>query len=557
MTKEIIYLDLADDITTISAKVTRSRGQLIALILPKSLGALKNIVNLRLLTRVAEKRQKSIVLVSNNPDILQLAGQVGLPVARSLRDKPVLPPKPEFTEERVIEESDLTDVSMDDKTSAGLETRPSAYQRSASAEPDVETAPQKFSSTLRTSAEESVTAEDPLSDNHLVPKVKLAETASATEIRSLKDWFKKYMWFIIAPVAALILLVAGVLIFAKPHATVEVVARTSKYNFSEKISFTKNASEANPEQGIFLIYEERLEKTSEYEFLPTGEKEIGSYARGDIIFACSGFCDRTLTVNTSIAINGKTYHPVESTTITSGSNTLTVVATELGEEFNQTTAQNFTVAGGSFVATSMNITGGSRRTIAVVSQSDFDTALAALPVVNRQAGETELANSFAVDLLALPRAAFTSETTDPVSTPAVDEETAPDQRAVVKQTTTFIGYGVKKADLELFIEAKERARLANQPETRIYDLGFDKIFFDAYSTADNQMTAWLKTTTVVGPDLSAESIKEAVAGKSASEATRAINGKDIMNATVRFNFFWVTTVPTNHDRITVEIKMGD
>ncbi len=205
----------------------------------------------------------------------------------------------------------------------------------------------------------------------------------------------------------------------------------------------------------------------------------------------------------------------------------------------------------------MNIVGGSKRTITTVSQGDYDTALAALPVVNRQAGETELANSFAADVLALPRAAFSSTTGDPISTPAVDEETTPDQMAVIKQTTTFVGYGVKKTDLERFIESKEQTRLENQPGTRIFDLGFDKIFFDAYSETDGQMGAWLKTTTVVGPDISEESIKEAIAGKKTAEATRVINGKDIMSATVKLNLFWASTVPTDYDRIMVEIKIGD
>ncbi len=252
MTKEIVYLDLADDITTITAKVTRGQGQLIALVLPKSLGALRNIVNLRLLTRVAAQHNKKIVLVSSNPEMLPLAGQVGLPVAKSLRDQPILPPKPEGEAERTIDEP-LTD-----------ETESSATLTAAEVATVDAAAEQTTDETL---------GEDPLSDEHLVPKVKLAETETDTQVKSFKDWFKTHMWWIIAPVAALILLIVGVMVFVKPKATVEVLARTSKYNFSEKISFTKNEAEANPEQGIFFLIEQNLEKTSECELASTNSNQ--------------------------------------------------------------------------------------------------------------------------------------------------------------------------------------------------------------------------------------------------------------------------------------------
>ncbi|MCL2094638.1 baseplate J/gp47 family protein [Candidatus Saccharibacteria bacterium] len=534
MTKETIYLDLADDITTISAKVTRAKSQLVVLVLPKSLGALRNIVNIRLLSRVATRGKKSIVLVSNNPEILPLAGQVGLPVAKSLRDKPVLPPKPD--------QADSHGSTID--------------------EPDDPAPPIGFTD-LEDEAAADVAATDPLSDGNLVPKVKLADTKKSTEtqeVKSFKDWFKKYARFVLIPIGVIILAIISVIVFVPARATIEITARTSRHNFNEPISFTRNAGEANPEAGVFLLHSETLEKVSEYEFTATGSREIGEYASGQITFTYAGL-PANIPSNTAITIGSHTYRTTEATTANSGQVTLNVRATALGDEFNRTSGGAFsiTLAGTphNFTATAMSITGGSKRTITIVSQSDYDSALAALPVVNRQAAETELANNFAADLIALPRAAFTSSTSDPTSSAAVDAEVGSDQRITIRQTTTFTGYGVNRADLETFIRIREEERVAGEDSTKIFDLGFDRMFFGNFSEANNQMTSRLQTTTVVGPDISEDSVKEAVAGRSASDANRAIQSRDITNATVRFNFFWVNRVPTQFDHITVEIRMGD
>ena len=52
--KDVIYLDIEDDITDIVNKIKKSKERIIAIVPPKNLGSLRSAVNLRLLARSAE-----------------------------------------------------------------------------------------------------------------------------------------------------------------------------------------------------------------------------------------------------------------------------------------------------------------------------------------------------------------------------------------------------------------------------------------------------------------------------------------------------------------------
>ena len=50
--KDIIYIDVEDDITAIIGKIKESKEKIIALVPPKRIGVLQSAVNLRLLARL-------------------------------------------------------------------------------------------------------------------------------------------------------------------------------------------------------------------------------------------------------------------------------------------------------------------------------------------------------------------------------------------------------------------------------------------------------------------------------------------------------------------------
>lgn len=90
MNKDVIYIDVEDDITTIISKIKRSKERIIALVPPRRAGVLQSAVNMRLLTKTAQSADKRIVLVTNDAVLTGLAAASQIPVAKNLQSKPAL-----------------------------------------------------------------------------------------------------------------------------------------------------------------------------------------------------------------------------------------------------------------------------------------------------------------------------------------------------------------------------------------------------------------------------------------------------------------------------------
>lgn len=90
MNKDVIYIDVEDDITAIISKVKSAKEKIVAIVPPKRVGVLQSAVNLRLLARAANQANKHLVVITNNPALSALAAAAALPVAKNLQTKPGL-----------------------------------------------------------------------------------------------------------------------------------------------------------------------------------------------------------------------------------------------------------------------------------------------------------------------------------------------------------------------------------------------------------------------------------------------------------------------------------
>lgn len=88
MAKDVVYIDVEDDITTIISKVKASSEGIVALVPPNRIGVLQSAVNIRLLERSAKAAQKRVVLITNNQSLAMLAATANIPVAKNLQSKP-------------------------------------------------------------------------------------------------------------------------------------------------------------------------------------------------------------------------------------------------------------------------------------------------------------------------------------------------------------------------------------------------------------------------------------------------------------------------------------
>ena len=113
MKKDVIYIDIEDDITAVIEKLKNSKEKIIALVPPKGNAVLQSVVNLKLLKRAAEQAGKQPVIVTSNQALTALAGGLGLYIAKNLQSKPVLVgDEPEDVADDALEVSDeSTDVA--------------------------------------------------------------------------------------------------------------------------------------------------------------------------------------------------------------------------------------------------------------------------------------------------------------------------------------------------------------------------------------------------------------------------------------------------------------
>jgi hypothetical protein len=89
--KDVIYVDVDDEITAIIDKLHSSSSKIVALVLPKRAAVMQSIVNMKLLKRTATESKKNVVLITSEASLLPLAGIAGLHVAPSLQSKPEVP----------------------------------------------------------------------------------------------------------------------------------------------------------------------------------------------------------------------------------------------------------------------------------------------------------------------------------------------------------------------------------------------------------------------------------------------------------------------------------
>ena len=94
MSKEVIYIDVKDDVTSIIDKIKKTEHKIVALVPPKQIGILQSAVNLQLLAHAAKQAKKVMVIITNQEALIRLSAVAKIPVAKTLTSKPEMPEIP-------------------------------------------------------------------------------------------------------------------------------------------------------------------------------------------------------------------------------------------------------------------------------------------------------------------------------------------------------------------------------------------------------------------------------------------------------------------------------
>ena len=567
MNKDVIYVEPEDDITDIILKIEKSKEKIVALVPPKKAGVFRSVVNIKLISKSGTTSGKKIVLVTTDPSILRLAGAAKIPVTKNLQTPPTIPEvdaeAPETTsKEELVEESDGTVETEEDVEE---------LEGGNKDEKDEKEADEK--------KEDADDGED--EEEKPNSKEKPAKKKPSKSGNKIVDWIRDHKKLTIAGgIGILVLILFLVWAFAiAPAVTVTVGIRTTSNNFSENVTFTSSQSDEKASEGIFYLEEKKIEAIQEVEFEATGEKNIGKKATGEVkvyaYFPLNVKASTQIAAGETFTISGLAFKATASETLSySGegkaecankdnseglvdygcrvNGTVSVEAAEPGTQYNiAASSTGWNTNARVFAYSESDMTGGTDEKIVVVQQSDINKAKESLTASNEKENKEKLLEEARKDALVI-ESSFSQNTGEAVATPGVGEEVKNGEKAKIKAVTTASIYIIDKTKVEEFI--KEKANLAD--DQKIYEM--KDPFIDNFSKSSSGYIGKLKTSYLTGPELSVSSIVEMIKGKGLGDAQHLL--KDISGVTeVRMDgsFPWVMTVPSDSNKITVNLEVKD
>ncbi len=600
MNKDVIYIEPEDDITDILANIKSAKNKIVALVPPKKAGVLRSAVNFKLIAKTSRQAGKAVVLITSDESLLKLAENVKMPTARTLQSKPKLPSDMD-TEEFGDEKKDDADENDNEEV-----TKEDDDPNDSNDDDVIEEEPKKIpvkkeSSAKAAAASKRKEADLELDDDDFDDDEEEKKSAKKKANKNIPDFKKVRTPIIIAVIAILLIFGIGFWAFSiAPAAKISVKIKTIAQNFNESITFVTDETKAKPEDGIFFIEQKTLTKTAETEFVATGEVDKGTKATGSItvtrpagtvisneseavfsIPAGTEFTNDGLTYVTSVGgsvnvdvnnsgqvnkhctggfFNQKCTYTLKSV-ISSGS--ISVVAKSNGEKYNieaknsgwsssLSTSKAFNVSG-----TAM--TGGTSKKVKVVSQKDVETAEAGLEGEGESDAREELASQFSNEYLLIEKS-FTATSGKITASPSINEEVKDGIKPKVIKEIKYTIFAVKRDDLSKFIEAK--TEIGDDTQT-IYSTGVssedgedNKVYIDSFKKEDNKYVGRLKTVVKTGPEVTEQMVSDKSLGKKIGEVQSLLKSiKGISEVKVDTSYFWVTSVPSDPNKVTFEITV--
>ncbi len=564
--KDVIYIDVDDEITAIIDKVRTSQSKIVALVLPKRATTLQSIVNMKLLKRSADADKKHLVLISSEVGLMPLAAATGVYVAKNLQSKPEIPEAnaaaaelPEDLEESVtLEDEPLNkNTSVGDlartRGAAGAVVSPSAQDLDAPIELDNTTAPKPSASGVIAGARD-----DGKKDKKTPFGGKKDKSLKVPNFNNFRKW-------LMIGGAALVVLVFGLYLAlgVMPKANVLVKTDSQAIDSSVQLSLNTKASKVDADMGIAPAKSQEMQKTYSQQAPATGQKNNGQKASGNItVINCNddtvtlpagtGFSSgsNTFISRTSISIPGSNFKSGGDCK-NDGKEVVSVVAQNGGASYN-IGATNYSIANSpsKLSASGDAMTGGTDDITKIIQQSDIDAAKQKITSQDTSDVKKQLQSQLNSAGYFPIVASFTSEEPAVSASASVGDAA---ENVTVTEKVTHTMYGAKKADLEKIVKDSVKDNIDTSKQS-ILDYGIDGANYSTPSPIPNGVSTTMQVTVVAGPDIDAEVLAKQVLGKKSGEAKSIIkNYPGVTDVEISYSPFWVTKMPGKANKITITI----
>ena len=576
MNKDIYYIEPEDDITDIINHLKSSKQKIIALVPPKKLSVLRSAINLKLITKTAKSLDKAVVIVTLDPVLTKLAAASGLPVAKNLQSRPVLPteykdaPATKYSEKQQISEID----APEDETTVEEPEEESSYSSNRKSDPSPMTG--KNAEVVASQKTKKQVVED-LDSSELAQQDNAKDDDKKT--KKIPSFESMRKWIILGVALVIVAIIGGVWAFVfAPAAKIMVKIKTTPDNFSENITFATSADQAVNKEGKILLESETLEKESTIEFTATGERNDGEKASGKLTLTAnfsfstssaspsnpdrisvpigSAFAKGNLNyltiASTDFSWDGSTTSCTVRTTNTCQiRKTVDVVAFEGGTRFNiDPVASGWQSSIDKVEAfNSSAFTGGTDKIVKIVTASDVEKAKAQASQLDE--GKEELFAKVKETELKID-ASYKKTLGSTTPTPAIGEVAAEGKAKLLAKITYQVNV-LDKTAIEEYIRTLVSSRLGE--DQKIYEIG--SLFVERFQE-NNAASAKLKAIVKTGPEVTEKTVLDKSLGKKIGEVTtliKSING--VSEVKVDTSFPWVRSIPDDINKVSVVITIEE
>lgn len=559
--KDTIYIDVDDEITSIIDKVRGSKGKIVALVLPKRASALQSIVNMKLLKRTSDDAQKHLVLVTTEAGLMPLAGNVGLYVASSPTSKPAIPPAPKMPGDEPEDADAPLDVSEDEAEDFDPAT--------AAATPVGELAAAGTASKI---APKDVDEDLSLDDDDDASESTAAAGAAAAAPKPKKnkklkvpnfDSFRKKLALGIVGLIALIFL--WILAFmVLPRATIAIHTDTSSIPTNLNLILDTSAKELDPASDTVPATVITKDVPATQQAAATGQQNNGDKASGTVTMTAQECGTPTqpndIPAGTTISANNHTYvlqsdvtfsfSNIKNSCINFDGGTTDIQALKGGADYNVSNA-DFTVSGRSDITANGSAQGGTDNITKVVSQSDIDNATTKLAASNTSTVKNGM--KAVLQGKGLMPIDITFQAGEPKITTSAKAGDAADS-VTVTSVTTYTLLGVKQSDLDTLVKDVVTKQI-DKGKQSILDTGVKNAKFSSTQAATAEgANLSMRATAVAGPNIDTNAIKQQIAGKKKGDVQNLIKQTPgVTSVDVKYSPFWVSVTPKNTSKIAVQL----
>lgn len=541
MNKEVIYIDVDDDITSIISKVKSIEAKIIAIVPPKRIGILQSAVNLRILQKVASNSKKHIVIITSDQTLIPLAAAANIPVAKSLQSKPEIP--------------ELTAIQVDDDGGDIIDGSSLADTRKL---PNYNKKGNSESSGIKSTPIEGY--KEPDSGQNL----SRGKSNKQPRVPNFNN-FRKKLLIVGGGVVLLVVFLIWAMIFA-PRGTVIISAKTSPESISTSVNLS-TVSDTDIDKSILKAVNVTNKKDTSVEFVASGKREEGDKAHGTMtlnsttpasvkIPVGTGFSNGNCTFTTKSEVELPGVSPGwngSGFSVVPGKVNVKVEATQIGDECNLS-SREYESTIDKVTATGSAMEGGSKRTVTFVTQADVQNASEKIAQNNNNEQKNILIQKLGKNVRAIEDS-FIATGSETNTTPQVNQE-AQGGKAKLIASVTYSMYGVNQSDLDKFLISALKNKISKENNRRVYNSGVKTAKISDFKKSGDSITTNITSKGQVGPKILDSEIKDRVKGKRFGDIQADLQSiEGVRDVSVELSPFWVNTIPNDTSKITIKFNI--